>query len=299
MTRFHIFRLSFVCAWLAASVSVKADDPAQHSPGAKFSANLEQMLASVKISSYEHRTDIDVPAGRFNCDCSGLLGYALRTSFPEAYLALQGDLAPWKSRPLAVTFYETFDRAGEEGDGLWKKIPHLADARPGDLLAWRKPQLEKGKTTGHVLMIAGLPKVESDGRIRVRVIDSTDKPHENDTRRDGGSGLGAGEMRFEVDETGQAVAFIRHKDSGRIDSNLILIGRLQSGKEAAATTIAVDRDLIELNEEAAAKLAKERGLDWRIIKRDGVVSPVSLSRPNPKRLNVVIEDGKVARIRRG
>ena len=298
MTRFHIFG-TFVCIWLAASASVKADQPAERSPGAKFSANLEQMLASVKSSKYTHRTDIDVPAGRFNCDCSGLLGYAMSTSFPEAFLALQGDLAPWKSRPLAATFHETIDRAGEDGDGLWKMIPRLVDARPCDLLAWRKPQLMRGKSTGHVLMIGGLPKVEAGGRIRVRVLDSSSRPHENDTRPDGATGFGAGEMWFEVNETGRAVAYIARKDSKRIDSNPIVIGRLQSGKEAAATVIAADRDLVGLNEDEAANLAKERGLDWRIIDRDGVVSPVSLSRPNPKRINVVIGQGKVKRIRRG
>lgn len=292
-------RTVLLCLWLAALVSAKEVEPVEKTSGAKFSAQLEGMLVSMKSSKYQHRTDIDVPKGRLNCDCSGLLGYALSTSFPEAFLALKGDLAPWKSRPLAATFYETFDRVGVKGDGFWKKIPRLADARPGDLIAWRRPQLKKGKSTGHVCMVAGLPVVEADGRIRLRVVDSTDRPRTNDTRAAGQSGLGAGEMWFEVDDSGLPVAFVPGNGRKRNDTNPIAIGRLQSGEKPVATTEAVDRDLIGMKESEAALLAKKRGLTWRIIDRDGAISGVSMSRPNPKRLNVVIRDGKVRRIRRG
>ncbi|MFK7910424.1 MAG: hypothetical protein AB8F34_07450 [Akkermansiaceae bacterium] len=282
-----------------ASSPAKGQEATASSAGARFSAKLEEMLASLKSSRYQHRTDIDVLAGRFNCDCSGLLGYVLSNSFPEAFLALKGDLAPWKSRPLAATFYQTFDRVGEHGNGLWQRVPRLIDVRPGDLIAWRKPELEKGKSTGHVCMVAGFPLIEEDGRIRIRVIDSTNKPHENDTRRDEKNGFGAGEMWFKVNNKGRPVAYISRKGGKQIGSNLILIGRLQSGKKIAVTPNAADRDFIGLDEKEAAKLAKQRGLTWRIISRNGVTSPVSLFRQRTKRLNFVLEQGKVERVRRG
>ncbi|WP_146394879.1 PASTA domain-containing protein [Planctomycetes bacterium CA13] len=251
----------------------------------------------MKTSNYQHKTDIDETTGRFKCDCSGLMGYALRREFPEHYLALRGDLAPWKSRPLAATFYETFDRAGEKGDGLWMKIRRMKDAVPGDLIAWRKPNLERGRSTGHVCMILSV-KIEPDGRFRVRVLDSTDKSRVNDTRTDGRTGLGSGEMWFEADHEGRPIAYTPRETSGRINSNPILIGRLLSGEKSEAVTDLADRDLIGLDTDEAASLARNRGLKWRIIARDDSVVPIGLSRRNPKRLNAVIEEGKVIRVRR-
>ncbi|GEM_PF-6670658 len=82
-------------------------------------------------------------------------------------------------------------------------------------------------------------------------------------------------MWFEADKNGWPIAFTIRKNSKRIDINSILIGRLQSGKPVVAVTDTADQGLIGLDERAP---------------------PLSLSL---KRLNIVIEEGKVKRIRRG
>ncbi len=259
----------------------------------------EDMVKNIKVTSYQHSTDIDEGGGRFNCDCSGFIGYALRKTFPETYLATTGDLAPWKSRPLAATFFETFERVGEAGDGLWKMIPRLTDAQPGDILSWRKPVLEEGKTTGHVLLIASHPIIEADGRYRVRVFDSTSVLHEEDSRPQGTSGVGVGDMWFEVNETGMVKAFFVRKESKRVSSNPVLIGRILSGEDAEIITNSKDGALIGKSESVAEKAAIQNGFKWRVILRDNNAIPISLSRYNEKRLNAVVRNGKVIRIRRG
>jgi hypothetical protein len=279
-----------------------ADEPPlelELNPRERLSARLEGILVSKKESLYQHETDIDESAGRINCDCSGLIGHVLRHDFPEAYLAVRGNLAPWKTRPLAVTFYQTFQRAGLRGDGLWRKIPRLMDARPGDLMAWRKPEIIRGKSTGYIVMVAGIPVVDTDGRIHVRVVDSTTKPHANDNRLDGQTGIGAGEMWFEVEKGGLPIAYTSRKNSERVDTRPILIGRLEYNEAIIATSNPIDQDLIGLNEAAAAALARERGFKWRLIMRNGKPIKVSRTQPVQGRLNAVIVKGKVVRLRRG
>lgn len=294
-------RSSWVCFVLSVLTAAHclAEEGKHVSPGEAFAKRLAAALKSMRSTEYQHKTDIDEETGRYHCDCSGLFGYFLRQDHPEAYLALTGDLAPWRSRPLAATFYETFDRVGEEGDGLWQQVPSLLDARPGDLIAWRRPELAKGKSTGHVMMLAGQPKRDRDGRVRIRVIDSTSYPHGNDTRDENNKGFGAGEMWFVIDQDGGPTAYHQREKSRAFDDRPITIGRLQSGKAIAEITHQEDQAFIGLPESKASKLAKERGLTWRVIMKDNEPVPLSLLRYNRDRLNAVLIKGKVVRARRG
>lgn len=270
-------------------------------PGRKLAEAMEAMLKSMRSSVYQHRTEIDESTGTINCDCSSLVGYLLGRDFPEHLLAVDGDLAPWRSRPLAATFYQTIERAATHAHGPWRQVPRLLDARPGDLIVWRKPlaKLKKGSSTGHICVVAGKPEVDAEGRIRVRVIDSTNRPHTNDTRKANESGLGAGEIWFQVDQDGRPIAYWRRPDGKAVRSNPILVGRLQHASQASAKLNEADQALIGLSEKTAAEQANKRGLTWRVIHRDGTSISIPLKRANKKRLNAVIEQGKVLRLYRG
>ncbi|MFK7788987.1 MAG: hypothetical protein AB8C95_05750 [Phycisphaeraceae bacterium] len=296
---YAIYIVTFLITSFAFTLECKCEQALQTTPSEQFGERLTSALEDMKSTKYQHKTEIDEDTKRYRCDCSGLLGYFLRQDHPEAYLALTGELAPWRSRPLTVTYYETFNRVGEDGDGLWVQIPSLLDAKPGDILAWRYSLLKKGKSTGHSMMIASKPVRERDGRIRVRVIDSTTYPHGNDTRQGDATGLGAGDIWFVIDKQGRPVAYHHREKSDRKDSRLIAIGRLQIGKVIAEVSHDDDRVFIGLPELKAKRLAKKLELRWRVIHRNKQPVRLTLSRETEARINVVIVDGKVVRVRRG
>ncbi|TWU07439.1 hypothetical protein [Stieleria varia] len=84
-------------------------------PHTRFANRMEALLGSLTKTGYQHTTQIDEAKGQVNCDCSGLVGFVLRHTYPEAYVSLRGDEAPWRKHPLSVTYFETFmvDTEGE------------------------------------------------------------------------------------------------------------------------------------------------------------------------------------------
>lgn len=284
------------------------------SPGSALAIRVEAMLQSMEETLYQAKTEIDEESGSFRCDCSGLIGYVLRHYFPEAYLSLKGKEAPWRTRPYSVTYYETFVSSQETGSGTggWRRIRRMMDAKPGDVLAWRKNSIKRGVSTGHTCMIAGMPVLEEDGRVRVRIIDSTNSRalHANDSRAPGTSGVGAGEMWFTVNAAGEPTGFFVNQHRTEPASSKVAIGRLigapsgvrdlrKDGTESQIYSDAPeDAGFVGLGkEDAIAKAESSRQL-WRVVREDEVYHPVSMSIRND-RLNFVILDGKVVRIRRG
>ena len=226
-SRLNRYALGVATVLLVVSSPGRADET--DAAGRQFLRRVESVVLSLKETGYKHSTRIDAVAGVFYCDCSGFLGYFLQKEFPEAFAALRGEEAPWRSRPLAVTFYETFFRAGGEKVPGWSQVKTLALAKPGDFVAWRKARLEQGTTTGHVLIMASDPVREEDGRYRVRVIDSTRRLHADDTRAAGSNGVGSGTMWFAVDESGKPTQYYVDSSPKPGDSTQILIGRLSGG----------------------------------------------------------------------
>ncbi|MCG8599618.1 MAG: hypothetical protein MI807_05710 [Verrucomicrobiales bacterium] len=284
--------------FLAQDVSAGANT---EGPGGRFASLVSALLNDLKQSTYQGRTEIDEKRGIWNCDCSGLMSYMLRNHFPEAYLTLDGEEAPWRSRPLAVTFYESFLAAGnsDHSIGPWMRIRRFEDALPGDVLAWRKDGIVKGKSTGHVLMIASSPVQEEDGRFRVRVIDSTRGIHANDTRPEGSFGVGAGDMWFTVDEDGEPDGFYV-SDTASKSTRPVAMGRMVrvSGASLSKGTLREDEKFIGLRKSAAIELARKSELKFRIIEDEGKVFPVGLSLSDD-RLNFVISKDRVLRVIRG
>jgi len=284
-----------------------APDP----PESPLASRVEALLENMKETLYQAKTEIDEETGSLRCDCSGFIGYVLRNYFPEAYLSLRGVESPWRTRPYSVTYHETFVSSGDEGSGSggWRRIRRVMDGLPGDVLAWRKKSIERGVSTGHTCMIAGLPTREADGRIRLRVIDSTNARHANDSRPPGTTGVGTGEMWFAVNAAGEPIGFFVNEHRAKANSNKIAIGRLigEEGAPADPLGIATRREYLSVPEDArfiglekedAIALAEESGQAWRIVLEDDVVSPVSMS-IRDDRINFVIERGRLVRVRRG
>jgi hypothetical protein len=268
-------------------------DASSVKPSAQYFARLESLFTSLKQTQYQHTTEIDEAIGSVNCDCSGLVGFVLRQTCPEAYVSLRGNEAPWRKRPVSVTFYETFVLAEETAGGHWQRVSKFMDAVPGDVVAWRKKDLKEGSTTGHTCTIAGKPEMIGDGLVRVRIIDSTRSPHENDTRSEGEKGMGAGDKTFLVDAEGQCIGYLVGERQIKCS---IAIGRVV--QPTASTSHAEDKDFIGLTAEAAAELARQRKRSWRIIRQDGQPKPLKMAIKDD-RLNFIIENNKVIRVLRG
>jgi hypothetical protein len=82
----------------------------------------------------------------------------------------------------------------------WLRIPRIADARPGDVLAWPRPRWFRSNNTGHVAFVAEAPRVTARG-VLVRVTDATSVGHQDDPRnREGGpTGFGQGTLLIATD----------------------------------------------------------------------------------------------------
>lgn len=276
-----------------------------------YAQQAEQIVGNLRETKYQSKTVVDHEKGIFKGNCSGFVGHVLREHFPEAYLSVRGNRAPWKARPLAVTYYETFVSVGEEGHSkpAWHRVRKMMDVKPGDIIAWRKLTLSEGLNTGHICVIAGKPVMEADGRVRVRVIDSTSGRHAKDTRKEGTNGVGAGEMWFAVNELGEPEGFWIHENAKRSKTNKIAIGRIMPVVERAsfyprATGVQcpveslADQDFLNLPEAEAQTLADQRNLQFRVIEREGQIQAVTREITN-KRINVIVKSGKVVRTIRG
>ncbi len=79
--------------------------------------------------------------------------------------------------------------------------------------------------TGHVVLVAARPVLESDGLVKVVIVDSTTKPMVDDTRAAGTSGIGRCTMWFTIDEEGRPHGSIRGSRKATPKVEAISIGR--------------------------------------------------------------------------
>lgn len=217
----------FYIATVACMVASSRDVPRAERPANPASRSIHEeatrILNSIQSTKYEHRTDIDEAKGKYHCDCSGLVGYVLNRSVGKDGTGALGD---GRKRPLAMDYEKFFAKAATKRDreSRWQRIEKLADARPGDIIAWRH-EVPKPGNTGHVIIVDERPVLEPDGLVRVVYIDSTTLSQPDDTRPDGVTGVGRGTMWFTMDDAGRPVAHIRGSRKAAPKKEAISIGR--------------------------------------------------------------------------
>ncbi len=165
---------------------------------------LQELRASVRDTRYDHSTRIDPAAGRYHFDCSTMAAWVLGRATPRARAALPA------GRPLAVDFWRAIrDAPTTRPRNGWLRVARIADARPGDVLAWPRPRWFRSNNTGHVAFVAEPPTVTARG-VLVRVTDATSVGHQDDPRnREGGpTGFGQGTLLIATDPaTGEGTAY--------------------------------------------------------------------------------------------
>jgi hypothetical protein len=191
-----------IVTFVAFTSDATATTPAR--APAKILATLGRIQKTVRVTRYSHRTRINQRRGIYVFDCSAMAGWVLERSAPRARRTLTGRS---KRRPVARDFYRSIARLRPgQRRGPWLRLASVKDARPGDILAWIRPRWFPSKHTGHVAFVVSRPKWNTGpvGGWLLRIIDATALPHENDTRRDGRTGFGAGTLLVATDSRGRA-----------------------------------------------------------------------------------------------
>jgi hypothetical protein len=196
--------------------------PEQLASQAEFVAN------NLQQTDYQHTDNIDVDRGVYDCDCNGFVSFVMERAAPDHYAMIPKETN--QLRPRAFEYYGFFSSLTPQSIGGWHRIDFLQDARRGDIIAWRFPQIEKSHNTGHVLIVADTPVADDSGIFSVRVYDSSAQPHFDDTRGSGkgefATGVGSGSIKFKVDSTGRPVSF-QFAPADKLETFPIAIGRLE------------------------------------------------------------------------
>lgn len=192
----------------------------------KLLIETERILKNARVTSYQHKTKVDEEKGEYHLDCSGLVCYALKRVAPEHLKAIPKEKG--HARQLAEDFQTFFETAPTDPAKAkhWLRIERLADAKPGDVVAWRRdPPPPPGESTGHVVILVETPVKEADGQFRVVLIDSTSGRHADDTRGENENGVGRGTMWIAVDEQGRPTGYRSSRRDGKLNIKPIAIGR--------------------------------------------------------------------------
>ncbi|MBI2395149.1 MAG: hypothetical protein HYV09_36600 [Deltaproteobacteria bacterium] len=191
-------------------------------PPKKASAELlvgeaARQLSAMKVTSYQHPTEVDEATGTFRYDCSGFLGYALKRVLPDHLVAVR--TFSGVTRPLAKHFQTFFAALPVDGTKSgWTGVARAGDLEPGDVIAWLKPPEQVSTNTGHVMIVRAkaTPNPKRADEVLVLVIDASASPHgATDTRAPSGGGLGSGPVGLIVDGGG---APIRYRWTGGVSA---------------------------------------------------------------------------------
>jgi len=184
----------------------------------------ERQLARMTSSYYTHTTNIDEQSGTYNYDCSGFVGYSLARAVPGAFSVIG------HKRPVAADFYDHIVQTGPTPDsGGWMSVRTPLELRPGDIIAWLKPDSSDSTSTGHVMIVAGYPAKNLDrkGEVLVQVIDSTESGHAGDTRGPGQTGLGKGTIGIMTGPSGLPTGYYwRGGESRLLQETEIVFARI-------------------------------------------------------------------------
>jgi hypothetical protein len=208
-----------------------AETPAPVGPLFQEATNQFQTMTS---TLYQHTTRVDRAAGSYRYDCVGFVSYALKQAAPQARASAFKALAIQPGRiPSPPRYREFFASLAKEPQPGWQAVTQASELRPGDVVAW---ELKTKTSSGHAVVIGGVPVAGPDGTWVVEVYDSTASPHGDDSRptdpraevlepNGKRSGLGRGRMAFAADPTTGALIGYRWSPKSKLTKVPIAAGR--------------------------------------------------------------------------
>lgn len=189
-------------SWLSIALLLSTTAHAAAEPASeRILARVGQIAENLRESKYNHSTIVDEKRGRYEFDCSGFVTWVLRRAAPGAHAALLSRSA----RPVARDYYWELSRApaAERAPRGVRKVTRIADAQPGDLVAWLKPAFVQSANTGHVAFLLEQPRpvAEVPNGFLVRIADASSYQHDDDDRLESGrTGFGSGTILLVADE---------------------------------------------------------------------------------------------------
>ena len=206
------------------------DPPVAHPASAAHPTVIDEVRrerALVKTTRYQHRTQIDEARGDFATDCSGFVTYVVRHVSPGAVDAVPRA----KKRPRAAELARHFRSLADGATGPWRAVRDARNIAAGDVIAWVKAPESTSPNTGHTVIALSQPRVvttRADGTIElaIRVTDSTESPHANDTRAAGETGVGEGDLGLVVNAQGAPIAYSWRAGSKRTVETEFGVGRV-------------------------------------------------------------------------
>jgi len=218
------------CGW---SVGGLMGAEASTSAGPLFQEVTNQFKAMTS-TLYQHKTRVDLKTGIFRYDCVGFVSYALKQAAPQAresaFKALDIKPGHIPSPPKYRAFIASLMEKPQKG---WQAVTKVSELRPGDVVVWE----QKTKTSsGHAVVIGGVPVAGPGGAWVVEVYDSTSSPHGDDSRPNDQraevmatngrrSGLGRGLMAFTTDPATGALTGCRWSPKSKTKTVPIAAGR--------------------------------------------------------------------------
>ena len=186
------------------------------------------ILHRVRETIYQHRTEVSEERGVYKLDCSGFVALVLSKCAPAALAEVEAADRP--RHPRAFAYHEVISRAPlypQCTTGGWSRIQRVADLQPGDILVWRRRTLRPSESTGHVGIVHDPPQLISNGIWSVHIIDSTTRPHAEDTRSPDQTGLGCGLIWILTDAGGRPSGYLSNPPAGSFVTNRpIAMGRV-------------------------------------------------------------------------
>lgn len=196
--------------FIACAITAGAEEATL--PESDVSAEARRILANTRDTHYQHRTEVDEEIGRYWLDCSGLASFVLRHVDTNALDVVEN--CDHEGHPRAYAYHDVFasapTNAAEVTNG-WLRLERIAELRPGDLMAWRKPEWKSGESTGHIVIVDDPPEAVTNDFWRVSVIHSTGSP--------GTGGVARATIWFTVDDTGRPNGIRRKTATGPAVTN--------------------------------------------------------------------------------
>lgn len=140
----------------------------------------------------------DLSRGIYEEDCSGYVDQLLNLAEPQAYASL----THWthSNKPSSFDYYDFFKKLPNNSWRFWQKIKDVARLKPGAILVFRYYGHSRYGSGGHVMVVMSEPvPIENHAdTFLVRVSDSANSGHSDDTRARHTSGIGIGTLLLKV-----------------------------------------------------------------------------------------------------